>query len=109
MTVCGQKADSVAQENNLTKKRTHSEIEHLRGEIKALKAENKSLKQKLHQLEKREHFYESQDEEPAMDSEDTHVVFCNDCGKGIPNLMDLGKFQYLVCPVCGHREKINGL
>jgi DNA-directed RNA polymerase subunit RPC12/RpoP len=92
----------------MSKKRTHSELEHLRGEIKALKAENRSLLKQLKQLEKREHFYESQDEEVCADAEDTKRPDCKDCGKGITYIIDLGKFQYRQCPICGHREKVNG-
>jgi len=98
----------------MTRKRTHSELEHLRGEVRRLKAENRSLTRKLKQLEKQEHMFEESDytgqddtvEETSVD--DTRVEFCPDCRRGALQTLDLGKFIYKTCPVCQWRNKTNG-
>lgn len=91
----------------MARKRTHSELEHLRGEIKALKSENRNLKKRLRHKEKYdqpdfEKELKEETEEQYKKSEDV----CKHCGKGIPNLLDLGRAMYMICPVCEHREKV---
>jgi len=98
----------------MTRKKTHSELEHLRGEIRRLKAENRSLTKQLKQLQKHEHMYEAGDYEGQDDTvevtstADTYVEFCKECRRGAMQTMDLGKFIYKTCPVCGHRERRDG-
>ncbi len=84
----------------MPKNKTHSEVEHLRGIIKQLKAENIRLKRQLRIQEK------YSDEETPVEPEAVDVDLCPSCARGKLVLLDLGKFAYLTCPVCGHRERI---
>lgn len=87
----------------MAKKNTHSELEHLRGVNKALRAENVRLKRQLRVQEK---YPSSQDEEMETTVEETDIDLCTHCGKGKFSILDFGKFIYLTCGVCGHREKV---
>jgi len=93
-----------------SRNRSHSEVEHLRGLTRELKAEVRNLKKRLKELERKEHIFDNppQDSDYSSDSEDTHVVLCSECGKGVLKLLDLGNFKYSVCSVCGDRRKLNG-
>jgi len=92
-----------------SKRKTHSEVEHLRGENRRLEQENRSLKRRLRDLEKY-----PQDEEIDDTTEDTHPkienthIICTDCGKGKIKIFEIIGKQFEECDTCGYRKKISG-
>lgn len=87
-----------------SKKKTHSEIEHLRGQVKKLKSENKQLKRRLKNFEKR----------PVVDLEDlVHDVEiieemnqCPSCEKGILEIHDFVHVKLEKCNQCEYSKKL---
>ena len=94
-----------------SRKKTHSEVEHLKGIIKEQKKIIRSLESKLKQLERREHHFEdsAQDTEAATDSEDTYRVLrtsCSDCGKGTFDEFEIMNKTFGTCNICGFRKRL---
>lgn len=94
-----------------TRRKTSSELEHLRGYCRELEKTVRSLQKQARQYEK---WDRSQDEEIARDSEDTYPDLpikrscaCEACGKGrVIETLDLGiKGCYGEC-ICGYKGKI---
>ena len=87
-----------------SKKKSHSEIEHLRGQVKKLRSENKQLKRRLKNFEKR----------PVIDLEDlVHDVEiieemnqCPSCKKGILETHDFVHVLLEECNQCDYSKKI---
>jgi regulator of replication initiation timing len=92
----------------LPKKKTHSELEHLRGENKSLRSENRNLKRRLRQLEKKEHLLETTDYEEPEEITVTKLITCDDCGKGHYEEFEIMGKIFGTCNVCGHRKKLHG-
>lgn len=82
------------------------------GELRKLKAENRALKKRLKQLEKHQHQYETHtDPDPEVSTEtelttNTHKS-CPDCGKSKLIEFSILDKVFLICNLCGHREKGN--
>lgn len=94
-----------------TRRKTSTEIEHLRGYCRELEKTVRSLQKQVKSSEK---WNRSQDEEYSRDSEDTYpdlplkrTCDCPSCGKNkVVETLDLGtKGCYGEC-VCGYKGKI---
>lgn len=80
-----------------SKRKTHKELEFLRGLVRKLRADLRNCK-KGHA----EHIKEEPD---APDAEETEII-CDECGKGILSILDLGRAIYTRCLLCGIRKKL---
>lgn len=96
-----------------SQRKTHSEVEHLKGKIKEQEKLIRSLQKQLKQLEKREHLVDNliQDTETSRDSEDTYrelpkAVRCDDCGKGILVEYEIMNKVFGTCNICGFRKRM---
>lgn len=93
-----------------TKRKNHSELEHLRGITREYEAEIRRLRKQLRQYEK----YDRQDysDEESKDSEDTFIKLkltkeCSICGKGtVIQTLEIQNKIYGTCNHCGFNERI---
>lgn len=96
----------------MTKKKSHSEIEFLRGEVRQLKAEIKRLKKDTSRKDKREHLYEDLEDLQAEslmqeEVEERGEVFknlkCPNCKEALDVINEGGKIIIYICPDCKYR------
>ncbi len=79
-----------------TKRKTHKEVEFLRGLVRKLRADLRKCK-KGHP----EHIKDEADV-----PEEENPIICDECGKGELSILDLGRAIYTRCLLCGIRKKI---
>lgn len=84
-----------------TRNKTHSEIEHFRATIRKLQSEVRRLKRLLKDSQK--HEYTPADDEPA--EEILQFKLCPNCGKGLIQETDLGKFIFIKCSLCDFKQR----
>lgn len=93
-----------------TKRKNHSEIEHLRGITREYEAEIRRLRKQLRQYEK----YDRQDysDEEIKDSEETYPNLkltqdCSNCGKGkLVETLEIQNKIYGTCNHCGFNGRL---
>lgn len=96
----------------MTKKKSHSEVEFLRGEIRNLKAQIKHLKKFVSRKEKREHLFQDF-EETEMETllkeeiqergEVIRSLKCPNCKEPLDAINEGGKITIYICPDCKYR------
>jgi len=89
-----------------TRRKNHSEIEHLRGENKKLKSQIRRLERHIKELQRKSHFFEEVVEETVDDV--TIIDTCQNCGKGILSQIEIAHLTFVICDICNFREKVNG-
>lgn len=87
-----------------TRRKNHSEVEHLRGEVKKLKSTVRSLERRNKELERKSHFFEEVVEE-ATDQVEMQET-CNSCGKGTLIMHDFVHMILKKCDLCGDQQRI---
>lgn len=96
----------------MTKKKSHSEIEFLRGEVRQLKAEIKRLKKDTSRKDKREHLYEDLEdlqaeaflsEEVEERAEISKNMKCPKCKSALDTINEGGAIVIYVCPDCSYK------
>lgn len=80
-----------------SKRKTHKEVEYLRGVVRKLRADLRKCK-KGHI----EHIQEDEDTE----AEESNPIYCTECGKGALKLVDLGVAVFTICNVCEIRKRL---
>lgn len=78
-----------------SKRRGHSEVEHLRGLVRSLKSENRHLRKKLRQFENQVDLIDDDEEYEETISLDV----CPKCQTGIMTEAD---FKYIIIRKCGN-------
>jgi formate-dependent nitrite reductase cytochrome c552 subunit len=94
----------------MPKKRERNGEEYLRGKLREAQKTIRQLEKRVKELTKHEHF-PAQDEEPMRDTEDTYrqlPIYCNSCGKGQLEMIDIVGRVFSVCKLCGDRKKVAG-
>ena len=86
----------------MTRSKTHKSDEDLLGTIRNQKAEIKRLKRKIKELEK-DVLLKEDNKEDEQDEEQ----ICDNCGKGILTIIDIGIRRYSVCGLCKTRERLD--
>jgi 3-isopropylmalate dehydratase small subunit len=95
-----------------TKRRTGTELEHMRGLIKELEKQVRSLQKENKQLSKQKHiFIDKSSEEIETSSEDTFVELkprktCQSCFKGYLDEFEIMNKVFTTCSTCGERKKV---
>lgn len=90
-----------------TRRKSHSEVEHLRGENKKLKSLVRSLQREVRDLQKKSHFFEEIVEDATEDIDLIIHKSCEACGKDVGfEVLDLKYVKYEVCLVCRVKTKI---
>lgn len=89
-----------------TRRKNHSEVEHLRGENKKLKSQIRRLERHNKELQRKSHFFEDVMSETTKEIKS--IDYCKECGKGELELIDFGFVEYVKCQICDFREKVNG-
>lgn len=93
----------------MPKHKERSPDEWYKSEIRSLRKQVKSLQKQLKQYEKIAHMFEgSQDEELALDSEDTYPdrKRCPECTRGILETIDIVGRIFETCAICKYRKKL---
>lgn len=97
----------AAAELNVAKKKSGSELEHLRGIVRQMKSELRHMKKEVARKTKREHLYEERIvEEYEQEIRDDNVYIkkeeCPECGNAIDTI-DLGTRIIITCTDCKYR------
>lgn len=95
----------------MPKKRSKNGEEFWRGKCREQAKEIRQLRKQLRYYQKQEHIFDGQDEDIAIDTEDTYPAIkpkelCNECGKGSYDEFEIMNKVYGTCNVCGHRKRI---
>ena len=97
----------------MTKPKTKSEVEHLRGVIKSLKSELRNIKKQLGRASKRSHQYEDleqrvveNDLEEVMEDLIKTEPKCPQCGSVKLESVNLRVRLLTVCNACGYRKVV---
>lgn len=92
-------AQAVSNKMGKSKRKTHSEVEHLKGVIRSQKSEIRQLKKLLRQKDK---YYDDVAENVEEENEDK----CPNCGKGEIRIVDFSFVKYEACDICKYKVKV---
>lgn len=88
------------------KNKTRNEIEYLQGIIRQLKKENSILQRDVSKIKRLAEKNYTEKQPPETKKHISNPDLCPDCGKGKCSFLELKNAIYMLCPLCGFRQKL---